>query len=367
MGKDISNLFANLKEPNLPIQLVSSYINYFQDESYFHLAVLKNQRVEKLKNHFASSGVRNIFLSSNISGFDFEVPGKNVSVLEKGFFHETDPVEICNKQKYLEDSVVIVNNNDVGHNGGIPLFTSFYINCVNTIFAVWDWDNHHWMEVSKFLAAHSDIYVPVHHENLYNLSRYNWITAGPIYAGSVQWSSKFLASHLTTLMDAKRSNDPLGKHIPYAPFRFRNQVVMTLSQQYPSIGFSDRSFHVRPAEDRLAEWCSHKSHWIVPVLNDVPIRIFDALITGGIPIVPESLRYLPPVHAIGKNHIVFYTPQDIINPKAVVERAIKLFDDGGEAMILERHNYALSKHHGDTCINQILGYIDEAFELGMRP
>lgn len=355
----------NFAERTLPIKQVSDYIDFSQHEKFFQLAALKSDRAARLTKHFKSHGIRNIFLSSNISGFDFELPGWNVGILEKGFFHETDPLAIDKKRKQLEDSVVILNNNDVGHNNGLPLFADFYSHCDKTIFAVWDWDNHHWMDTSIFLAVHSDLYIPVQHENLYVLSRFNWRTAGPIYAGSVQWSKKFLKDHLSEIFSVKRSDAPLGKHIPYAPFRFRNQVVSTLSQHYPTIGFSDRTFHVRTAEDRFAEWCGYKTHWIVPVLNDIPIRIFDALITGGIPIVPESLRFLPPVDVISRKHIVFYTPQDIVNPKSVVERAIRLFDGGGEEMMLERHNYALGNHQGDVCISQILNYVDEAFELGI--
>lgn len=363
MGKEISRFFAEFTEKNLQVKQVSDYISLSQNEKYFHLSLLKNDRATRIKNHFSSNKVRNIYLSSNISGFEFEIPGANVSVLEKGFFHESDPTEFERKRNYLEDSVVILNNNDVGHGGGLPLYANFYGNCDKTIFVVWDWDNHHWMDVSIFLAAHSDLYVPVHHENLYILSRFNWKIAGPIYAGSVQWSKRFLRSHLSEMLDTNRSEDPLGKHIPYSTFRFRNQVVLTLSNHYPSIGFSDRTFHDRSPEDRFTEWCSYKSHWIVPVLNDIPIRIFDALITGGIPIVPESLRFLPPVNAIGRKHILFYTPHDIINPKDLVERAGKLFDQGGKEMMLERHGYALDRHHGETCINQIFDFVIEAYEI----
>lgn len=77
-----------------------------------------------------------------------------------------------------------------------------------------------------------------------------------------------------------------------------NRVISTLSRAFSSIGFSIESFHGRSKEDRLQEWCSHKRHWIMPVLNDVPIRIFDALLTGGSPTVPESMRSLPSVNKI---------------------------------------------------------------------
>jgi len=340
-------------------------VAYSQNEFYFYLAALKNSRREQLQNHFSRTKVKKILISANLAGFGFELAGVNVEYLDKGYFHEDDPHMFKQKQAYLEDAVVILNNNDVGHQGGMPYYAKFFSQCDKTIFVAWDWDNHHWLELSTFLAAHSDIYAPAHHENLYLLTRFNWLTAGPVYCGTVQWSRKFLTDHLSEMLSVERSDAPLGMHIPYSPFSFRMQTITTLNQHYPSIGFSDRSFHGRTTEDRLKEWSSHKLHWIVPVLNDVPIRIFDALVTGGIPIVPESLRFLPPVNEISREHILFYGPQDIIDPQKLVAKANELFDRGGVDKMVERHVYALNHHHGNTRMHQILKYVKEAFSLGL--
>lgn len=362
----ITDYFFSFAERLLPTKQAAEYVAYSQNDFYFHLAALKNSRREKLKAFFSQNGVRKFLVGANISNFDFQLTGLPVEYLEKNYFHEDDPGKIKQKQAYLEGAIVILNNNDVGHQGDMMYYSKFYSQCDRTLFVAWDWDNHHWMELSTFLAAHSDIYAPAHHENLFLLSRFNWLTVGPVYCGTVQWSRKHLSDHLTEIIAAARSNDPLGMHIPYSPFRFRMQVISTLNKHYSSVGFSDRSFHVRTIEDRLREWCAHKSHWIAPVLNDVPIRIFDALVTGGIPIVPESLRFLPPVRDIGKDHIVFYGPQDIIDPKGVVAKANELFDVGGTEKLVERHVYALKYHHGDTRIRQILDCVNEAYSLKLH-
>ena len=361
----ISEHYFSFSDRGLPAKQVADYVAYTQNDFYFRLAVLKNSRVERLKDHFSRAKQKKIFISANLSGFDFKLAGLEVKYLEKEFFHVSDHQAINQRLAYLKDSIVIVNNNDVGHNGGMPHYAEFYANADKTIFAVWDWDNHHWLELSTFLAAHSDLYLPIHHENLYLLTRFNWLTAGPVYAGTVQWSKKFLTENLPEIIETKRSGAPLGKHIPYSPFRFRLQTISTLNQHYPTIGFSDRSFHGRTTEDRFKEWLSHKSHWIVPVLNDVPIRIFDALVTGGIPIVPESLRFLPPVNQIGRDNIVFYGPQDIVAPQKIVAMANELFDRGGADKMVERHRYALEHHHGNARICQILRCVNEAFALDL--
>jgi len=359
----ISQIFASLPDSDLPSRQVAEYAKFAQGEAFFHLAVAKDSRINKLKAQFAKNGIRKVFLSANLAGFGCVIEGIEVEVLEKDFFLESDSVRRLQKMAQIEGSIVIINNNDAGSPDARMAYAGFYEKCESTCFIAWDWDNHHWLELSTFLSAHTDVYAPAHHENLYLLSRYNWHIAGPIYCTSVQWSRKFITEQLTNMLTAQRSDAPLGMHIPYSQFSFRIQVISTLNQHYPSIGFSSRSFHVRTPEDRMKEWYSHKTHWIAPVLNDVPIRIFDALMSGGVPIVPASLGLLPPVNQIPRQHIVFYTASDIVNPAAVVSRANQLFDEGGQDGIVERHRFALTHHHGNTSVQRMLNCAAEVLEI----
>jgi len=359
----ITQLFAGLPDRGLPARHVTEYMKFAQHESFFHLAAAKEARIAQLKANFAKNGLPKVYLSANLSGFECDIEGVDIAILDKKFFEELGPSDRQAKKAMLDGCVVIINNNDVASTEARTAYAEFFAECASTFFITWDWDNHHWLELSTFLAAHSDIYAPAHHENLYLLSRYNWLTAGPVYCSSVQWPRRFLLDHLPEMLAAKRADTPLGMHIPYAPFSFRMQVITTLNQHYPTIGFSSRAFHGRTLEDRLKEWYSHKTHWIAPVLNDVPIRIFDALITGGIPIVPASLRFLPPVKDIPREYIAFYSPADIVNPKALVKRALDLFDKGGNAGMTARHRFAVEKHHGDTSVHQMLNFAAEALEL----
>jgi hypothetical protein len=355
----ITQFYASLPDRELPVRQVGEYMKFAQNECFFHLAAAKDARIASLKIHFSKIGLRKVYLSANLSGFECEIKGIEVAILENNFFQELDRESSNAKKRQLEDCIVIVNNNDVGSAEARAAYSGFFEECSTTCFIAWDWDNHHWLEVSTFLAAHTDIYAPGHHENLYLLSRYNWLIAGPVYCSSVQWPRRFLTENLSEMLVAERSDNPLGMHIPYAAFSFRIQVISTLRQHYASIGFSNHSFHVRTPEERFKEWYSHKTHWIMPVLNDVPIRIFDALITGGIPIVPASLRLLPPVSAIPREYIVFYSPADIINPMSVVEQANKLFDDGGRDGLVSRHRFALQHHHGNVSVRQIIDFASE--------
>jgi len=354
MQPAINEVFGSLAHARLPLQLNNQWVQAAHDDAFFHLAALKAQRIERLRSHFASHPVRKVLLGARLRNVGFELSQLPVEVLEADFFRSPDDAQQSAKQARLEGCIVLLNNNDVGMNEATPLFADLYARCEKTVFMAWDWDNHHWLDLSTLLAAHTDVYAPAHHENLYPLSRFNASTMGPVYCGTEQWSRSYLTQHLGHLITAERSNAPLGMHVPYSTFAYRNRVISTFNQHYPSVGFSAPSFHQRTPLERLQEWAGHKAHVIAPVLNDVPIRLFDALATGGIPMVPESLRHLPPVSQISREHIVFYGPQDIIAPQAVVARANALFDQAGAEGIVVRHRLALEQYHASVRIAQML-------------
>jgi hypothetical protein len=212
------------------------------------------------------------------------------------------------------------------------------------------------------LAAISDLYVPTHADNLEPLSRYNNIMAGPVTSGVIQWPKEFLEENLDIITKTERSNNPLGTHIEYPQFPLRMKNLKTLHRTLPSVKLVDGSYHSRSMIDRFTEWCSHKSHWIVPVLNDAPIRIFDALITGGIPIVPRSLKYHKDVINLW-DHVVFYDYEDIQAPWEVTNKANQLFDSAGEQGVLDRHRLICYNHHVDNRVETILKAIDDEYGI----
>lgn len=354
MPVTIPELFNGLAHARLPLQLNNQWVQAAHEDVFFHLAALKAQRIERLRQHFSAHPVRKVLLGARLRNVGFTLQDLPVEVLEADFFRQPDDAQQSAKQARLDGCIVLLNNNDVGMNEATPLFADLYARCERTVFIAWDWDNHHWLDLSALLAAHTDVYAPAHHENLYPLSRFNAATMGPVYCGTEQWSRAYLTEHLGHLVTAERSDAPLGMHVPYSTFAYRNRVISTFNQHYASVGFSAPSFHQRTPAERLHEWAAHKSHVIAPVLNDVPIRLFDALATGGIPMVPESLRHLPPVSGIDREHIVFYGPQDIIAPQAVVARANALFDRGGREGIVIRHRIALEQFHASVRMSQML-------------
>jgi hypothetical protein len=361
MDHSITNSFRNLPEPTFPVENAKGITAHGQLEPYFHLALTQGARAAKLSGYFRQRNVRKLYLGANINGFDFQSPHWEVQTVGADFFRGSDGFSPADRRGELDGAIVLLNNNDLAKLGHGPTWSDFHALHDKTLFVVWDWDNHHWIEHSVFCAAHCDLYVPAHHENLYLMSRYNWSVAGPVYTASVQWSRRFLTDRTEFLLSVPRSDAPLGKHVLYPFFPFRNSVVQTLSSHYPSIGFTQQNYHSCTPEDRIGEWAGHKLHWIMPVLNDVPIRIFDALITGGLPIVPASLQSLAPFSTFPREHILFFPPEAILQPQKLVTEALARFDDGGLDQMMARHRFALDHHHGSARVHEILGHAKDRY------
>jgi hypothetical protein len=83
--------------------------------------------------------------------------------------------------------------------------------------------------------------------------------------------------------------------------------------------------------------------------------MFDALVTGGIPILPRSLMGLTRLSGLQDDEAVYYDAIDIVKPDAIVSKANRLYDRLGMEGKMARVQRALSRHHLDSRISQIAG------------
>ncbi len=365
MSDRITRTYAAMAEPAIMEAHVKDGMVKTQTDAYFDLARDKGEHVNDLVRRFQGRRIERVFIGGTQRNTGFTIPGVEVAWLDKSVFVEAAHGNIDHLVAAFAGALVLMTNNDVGRPEASPGYMRLVAACEDTIFLAWDMDNHHWVEASTMLAGVSDMYFPAHNQNMWMLSRFNWLTCGPVPCATNQWSRKELADSLHAMLAIERSDEPLGQHMCYSPFTFRNQVAITMHLSYDRVGFNDGDFHKKSSQERLAEWMSHKVHWIIPALNDVPNRIFDALISGGIPIVPESLRYLVPVSDIPAEHIVFYSPMDIVTPKKIVEAAVARFDAAGQDGIAARARYALEHHHGDLRMRRIFALAQDRF--GFQP
>jgi hypothetical protein len=337
-------------------------IQHYQHEAFWLLALEKERRSAALQAHFAGRRPRRWYVSHLYRHCETVLGDEVVEILPSDYFHASSALSCEQKASELRGCVVLVSNNDVASAAqGFAGFSELYAVATSTVFVGWDFDNHHWMSLSPLFAAHCDLYVPTHPENLYALSRFNPNLSAVVPAGTIQWSRQLLVSHEERIVSERRSELPLGMHIRYPQFSRRNEIVDRLSARIPTIGWSTAEFHARSERDRLFEWVGFKSHWVVPVLNDISLRVYDALVTGGVPIVPRALRHCPGIAEIPEEFIIFYDNADIENPEPVVDRANRAFDDGGDDGVRARHRYGVAHHHVDERLARIRSATSRSF------
>lgn len=214
-----------------------------------------------------------------------------------------------------------------------------------SLFIVHDFDHHHWELGTLSSLEFSDVYISAHPYKPVLTERYNENSHFLIGAGCLQFSMGTVIDYLSR-NSVKRDRGPYGPYFFYPNFHFRNAVIQTLNQSYSSVYLKQRISYDLPGElAQLEEWCSYVSHWIVPVGGDLPNRFFDALCTGGIPIVPVALEHFIKSLGVSKSHFVTYTFADILSPEKVVKEAEQFFYDSSaidrSALYLDKFQYCL--------------------------
>jgi hypothetical protein len=325
-----------------------------EEENFFALAFYKDQeRLRKLeffsKNGFSKKVV--VTNKSNYGNVSSEIKGEKLVMISDDELSALaeNALECRNK---LEGAVVIMTNNNVAKIEPVKM-AALVEATPNTVFVVHDFDNHHWHDHSIKCALLADVYAPAHLTDFAVVGRLNSAVVAGIPCGSIQWKKTFLVEHLTEMLQNQRKSEPLGMHSFYGKFKFRNSVIATVSPHYSNVGFLKQDFHGRTDLDRWSEWISYPVHWIAPVFNDLPLRFFDSLITGGLPLVPISLKPYLNILGIPEEFYIYYTASDLINVNNFIESALSRFEKSGEAGRLARYVYASECFHVDEIIYKL--------------
>ena len=234
----------------------------------------------------------------------------------------------------------------------------------STLFVCHDFDNHHWYEMSLFCQEFSDFYFPAHPSGC------GWTQVGPSYtgrfiaAGTVQWPRSMLQEFSESDIYLERFDRPLGKHHFYPKFKFRNQIIKTFSDFFPDIAFVDsQSFHRLTPFQKLREWAAHKVHLIIPVRGDIPNRFFDALVTGGLPIVPSEVSSSLDYYKVPDYLYLSFNTSDLVDPKEIINRGVRRFDQLGVEGVLARHRFALEHFHVLRSVTSMKDFVDTAIKF----
>ncbi len=342
------------------LKAANQLLDATEEEELFEILFQKQAQFIQKKAYFSKKPPSRLVVVTNPTNLQHVAPADKGIVAD--LISEEEMIASISGQKFdfFDESVVLLTNNNVAKIG-IENMAVFAANAKTTIIAIHDYDNHHWLNLSLQLSIIADIYFPAHFTDLSLISRLTHSTHIGIPTGSIQWKRKFIHDRLGKIISTERSDLPLGKHYFYGRFKYRNKILKTIEQHYPTVGLLNSDFHSRNAEDRFNEWVDHKLHWISPVFGDLPIRFFDALITGGLPLVPVSLEIYLNYLKIPSRFYCTYSAEDIISPQPFIGRAIQKFDTLGVEGIAERTLFCLQNFHVDEIVRQIFSQCQNKF------
>ncbi|WP_331298627.1 hypothetical protein [Methylobacterium oryzae] len=234
------------------------------------------------------------------------------------------------------------------------------------ISACWLFDNHHQIDFSLKIAAAFDFVFPAHatgHTYLYS----GKAIVGPVVpCATIQWNSRKASQFYTELRKTPRSNDLYGRFNSYlgrtaSRDRFLNRMARELDSNVLNIKKADQQdWFGKGDKGRFADFVGYKSSLCFPIFNDVPIRIFDALLAGQIPIVPfgvPGFEIAIPSSIQRSLPVLTFFYEDSGSLKFAQREAIDLFDAGGVAAADHRHAYALREHMGYRRLSDMISHI----------
>ncbi len=246
----------------------------------------------------------------------------------------------------------------------------------DSVICLWYFDNHiahmnnfktsisgdlnflsHWLAVEKYLF---NPYAPI---------------VSHIPACSTQFMTDELINYLPKIKYIQRESKALFNYVIYdgAP---RTPLLADLCKHITDIA----DFKLMPASDRTRywnlnrferyqEWSAYKTTVILPIVNDLSTRVFDALSAGMVPIVPETIEDLnlvvsPQLQSdLGIVRIKSYSIDEL---RRAINRAIEIFDFGGPHGIEKRVNYILNNGMLKHRISKLLQCVDDLGKGGKR-
>jgi hypothetical protein len=354
--EEVSNLF-NINPASIGKIIAEATVDIFDPEYLNHLSLIKRQRKENFSRLIKDDKIK-IYISNFFHAIESSDANLSQFNLETFSLTESMP-DVVNGPP----CIVIVNNNEVALTIGYDKWRSIFSNSKNAIFVVWDHDNHHWLSCSTFCALFSDFYIPAHVENIANLSAVNTQMTSIVHCGV----SQFLKSDLIELLasDLSQPRKPItGMHRYYPQFRHRNNIVRRLAAHYPgAIGFTDGNhyFH-KEYKKNLRFWSGFQSSFVAPVQGDLPIRIFDSISSGSIPIIPHTISWQMEYHKIPCEMYHVYSNADLASPLKIVNSALDQYLQQGANGVYARIKFGIERLHVSTSLSNIINIVLKAFQ-----
>ncbi len=246
------------------------------------------------------------------------------------------------------------------------------------LVVAWLYDNHHEFAENELVARACHAVFPAHgfcDGYLRTPTPDDGRIVGPPTPMCVtQWPRGELVEHWSRTNGVPRADGLLGGFSYYALAHRRNILVHALRREPWATGIAlhigARPYHDLSPYDRFLDWRRYKTSLHVSVADDLPIRVFDALAAGHVPIVPRATLDLDAVITPADQAmlpVIRFEDYTVDAVQAAHAEAVAAFDRGGEAQASVRHAYVRDRHMLVHRIAAIVRYVNSRYAGGSKP
>lgn len=226
----------------------------------------------------------------------------------------------------------------------------------------WTWDNHHGALSNRRAAVSVDVLHPGHAFAKGYLRSRAALMGCHVPLCTAQWALTEAVEGFARTGFGQRSNELYGGFFGYRLARRRNRLVEELrAAGMQHVGLLDSAasdaYHALSADERFSAWTAHKASLCAPVKGDLSLRLFDSLVTGGIPIIAPDVRDLDsviPPELQRELPVIRLAEYSTDAARRALEQACRAFDEGGTRAMERRHRFVLENHMLEHRIRSII-------------
>ena len=231
----------------------------------------------------------------------------------------------------------------------------------------WFWDNHHMFRENLEFASVIDIAIAAHDFAKAYLQMPNlWLMKSSLICYT-QWSRDTFERFERTQRTFDRNDALLGGFVAYpdAPERTRCIERLQRSGFFPKLRLmkpeEKSEYFVMAEPDKFREWCGHKVSLCANVERDIPIRFFDALVTGQIPLIPASALDIDLLRSRYPEEIfVVLKSLEVDDVRQARREALDLYRQAGPDGLNERISRAMRSHSFYARLSEVLDTLRQA-------
>lgn len=275
-----------------------------------------------------------------------------------------NPIDI-NKDSLDGFDLFITNNNFLYKDYGRITEVLKSSSCLSVC---WHWDNHHMFEMNGMLVNSFDYIFPAHSNGSIALHDGTAILGQVVPCCVFQWSVDEAAEYFQKVSEGVRSDNLYGRFNSY-PGRvglrdifLRDVKKSIINNSVDVITYYENGWLNQSKLDRFEALAKYKIVLCNPIYNDVPARLYDALLVGAIPIIPYGLPDLD----IAFNYqnqtslpVIKYLPDSIVSLQSACREAIQVFNSMGVEGVLKRNSLVVNNH---MLIHRIARIINEVYD-----